>query len=191
MRVIIPYKAVLNNDLEYAVASIIKNYRPLEDIIIVGDAPRFKFDGQVIPCADTGKKEFNIYSKLKMVEGTYLFTNDDIFFLNPVTDVPNYYKGTCGEYRGGPYYSKMYSLCPPYWLDFDVHCPMVIDSGRLNWLGHMPLKSQYGNSLGLEGTFTPDFKAKTLSEVDLSRDFLSITEGLSKSIEPLLKELFS
>lgn len=191
MRVIIPYKAVLNNDLEYAVASIIKNYRPLEDIIIVGDIPRFKFDGQVIPCKDTGQKEFNIYRKLKMVEGTYLFTNDDIFFLNPVSDVPNYYKGTCAEYQGGPYYRKMYAACPKGWLDFDVHCPMVIDSSKLHWLGHMPLKSQYGNSVGLDGTFTPDFKVKILSEVDLSRDFLSITEGLSKGIEPLLKELFT
>ncbi len=191
MRVVIPYRWTSNSDLEYAVKSIIQNYEPLQQIIIVGDHPKFRFDGQVIPCKDAYHKERNIYEKLKRVKGEYLFTNDDIFFMRKVSQVPNYYKGVCGDYgRQSPYYKKLYSACPPDWLDFDVHCPMVLDSDQLQWLGDMPLKSQYGNSVGLQGVFTEDFKVRTLNEVNLDRDFMSITEGMSKAAIPLLKRLF-
>ena len=191
MRVVIPYRWTSNSDLEYAVKSIILNYEPLQQIIIVGDTPKFAFDGQVIPCPDPHHKERNIYEKLKRVKGEYLFTNDDIFFLRKINAVPDYYKGYCSEYgRQSPYYKKLYAACPEGWLDFDVHCPMVIDSDRLQWLGDMPLKSQYGNSVGLKGVFTEDFKIRTLQDVNLDRDFMSIHTGISKVITPLLKRLF-
>lgn len=191
MRVVIPYKRDRNNDLLYAVKSIEKNYVPLTEIIIVGDPPPFKFDGQVIPAKDDSHKEYNIFKKLKMVPGEVLFTNDDIFFINKIMEVPNYYKGLCSDrVKEAPYYKRMYANCPPGWLDFDVHCPMVINTDNFEWLGRMPMKSQYGNQVGLQGTFTQDFKAKTLEEIDLTRDFLSITGPLSRFAEPLLREMF-
>jgi hypothetical protein len=192
MRVVIPYRYSSNNDLELAVKSIIRNYKPLQEIIIVGDQPKFKFDGQVILCKDTDKKERNIFNKLKRVPGEVLFTNDDIFFLKEISDVPNYYKGLCSEYSApGPQYQRMYKNCPAGWLDFDVHCPMVINTDIFRWLGDMPMKSQYGNSVGLVGTFTQDFKARAISEINWDREFLSITEGISKKIEPLLRDFLS
>lgn len=192
MNVVIPYMRVPNNDLLYAIKSIEKNYEPLQEIIIVGDEPNFRCDWRVIPFKDGKDKEYSIYKKLKQVLGEVLFTNDDIFFLKKVSDIPNYYKGLCGDNKNeSPYYRKMYARCPPEWLDFDVHCPMVINTYHFDWLWNMPLKSQYGNGAYLEGTFTKDFKIKTLDEVDLTRAFMSITDPLSRSIEPLLQELFT
>ena len=192
MRVVIPYKRDRNKDLLYAVRSIEKNYELLTGIIIVGDEPDFKFDGEFIKAKDQQDKEFSIFSKLKLVPGEVLFTNDDIFFLNKVSEIPNYYKGLCSDRvkNEAPYYKRMYRNCPVGWLDFDVHCPMVIDTDRFEWFGRMPMKSQYGNSMRLPGTFTEDFKVKTLEEIDLTRDFLSITSHLSRFVEPLLIKLF-
>lgn len=194
MRVVIPYKREPNNDLLYAIKSIEKNYRPLQEIIIVGDQPEFKFDGQVIHCHDGYDKESNIFKKLKCVPGEVLFTNDDIFFLQPVNDIPNYYRGLCSERTGeGPYYRRMYDNCPPGWLDFDVHCPMVINTDVFEWLGRMPMKSQYGNTHTdiQQAVLTKDFKIKTLEEFDGSRQFLSISHQLSRYVEPLLRDLFT
>lgn len=191
MRVVIPYKREPNNDLLYAILSIQKNYEPLQEIIVVGDQPAFKFDGTVIHCHDQRDKEYSIFNKLKRVPGEVLFTNDDIFFLNKVNEVPNYYRGLCSDRKAdSPYYRRMYAKCPAGWLDYDVHCPMVINTDNFKWGGAMPMKSQYGNTAGVTGTLTTDFKAKTLEEIDLSRQFLSITNQLSRFVEPLLRKLF-
>lgn len=172
MRVVIPYKRVANNDLFWAIKSIEQNYEQLEHIIVVGDRPSFEFNGEFIPCGEHKDKEYSIFNKLKQVHGQVLFTNDDIFFLNRINDVPNYYLGLCGEKgHNAPYYKNLYSRCPPHWLDFDAHCPMVIDTDIFEWKAGMPLKSQYGNTHHLTGVLTKDFKVKTLEEVDLTRPF--------------------
>lgn len=193
MRVVIPYRHVNNKDLFFAIQSIKKNYLPLEEIIIVGDRPDFTDGYQYIPAKDKQDKEFSIYSKLKRVKGEVLFTNDDIFFMNPMSDIPNYYKGLCGDRTKAeaPYYRRMYARCPPSWLDYDVHCPMVINTDNFEWKHGMPLKSQYGNTAGLVGTLTRDFKVKTLQEIDKTRPFLSITDQISRYVAPLLQELFT
>lgn len=194
MRVVIPYKREKNKDLFYAVKSIEKNYLPLQEIIIVGDDPPFPFHGQVIHCHDGYDKESNIFKKLKRVPGEVLFTNDDIFFMQPVSDIPNYYRGYCKDRtRDAPYYKRMYSKCPPDWLDFDVHCPMVINTDVFEWLGGMPMKSQYGNTHTdiTKAVLVADFKVKTIEEIDRSRPFLSISNNLGKYIEPMLRDMFT
>lgn len=192
MRVVIPYKRVENNDLYWAIRSIIVNYEPLEKIIIVGDRPSFQGDYEYLPCGEHRDKEYSIYNKLKQVEGEVLFSNDDIFFMNRIHDIPNYYIGLCGEKKNtSPYYRRMYAKCPPHWLDYDTHCPMVMNTDFFPWRTGMPLKSQYGNTMGVHGVLTEDFKVKTIEEIDRSRPFLSIPEPLSRFVEPLLRELFA
>lgn len=192
MRVVIPYRHVNNNDLFYAIKSTEKNYLDLEEIIVVGDKPPFADGYTHIPCKDHRDKEFSIYQKLMKVHGEVLFTNDDIFFMNPVQHIPNYHKGLCSERKpSSPYYNRMYKKCPPHWLDFDVHCPMIINTDEFDWQWGMPLKSQYANSRGLIGTLTKDFKVNTIEEIDLTRQFLSITDPLSKHVEPLLRRIFA
>lgn len=194
MRVVIPYKREKNNDLFWAVKSIEKNYELLDEIIIVGDTPSFKFDGQVIPFKDGHDKESNIFRKLKVVPGEVLFTNDDIFFMQRVRDIPNYFKGFCSERkREAPYYRKMYERCPVGWLDYDVHCPMVINTDVFEWLGQMPMKSQYGNTHTDPGeaVFTRDFKIKTLEDFNPDWPFLSISHQLSRYVEPLLRDILT
>jgi len=193
MRVVIPYKKVPNNDLYWAIRSIIINYEPLEKIIVVGDKPDFAGDYEYIPCPEQRDKEFSIYHKLRQVDGPVLFSNDDIFFMNRVHDIPNYYLGTCGEKKGpmSPYYKRMYDKCPPTWLDFDAHCPMVINTTFFMWRQGMPLKSQYGNMFNVPGVLVEDFKIKTVEDIDRTRPFLSTPEPLSRFVEPLLRELFA
>lgn len=189
MVVVIPYKEVGNKDLYYSVKLIEKFYKPLEDIVIIGDKPLW-YKGSYIPCKDEKDKEYSIYKKLKMFRGECLFTNDDIFFLREIENIPNYYKGFCKDAKPtSKYYLNMYQNCPLDWLDFDVHCPMVLNTRRLKWMGQMPLKSQYGNRNNLEGTFTKDFKIRSLEELDLNRDFLSTTNKLSPLIESHLETL--
>lgn len=191
MRVVIPYKRTKNNDLFWAIQSIQKNYLDLSEIIVVGDKPVWDGGYTFIPCKDHLDKEFSIYNKLSKVPGEVLFTNDDIFFLNPIREIPNYYKGICGDRisKGSSYYRRMYKRCNPQWLDFDVHCPMIINTDTFQWRHGMPLKSQYGNTHDLKGTFTRDFKVKTLEEIDLTRAFLSITDPLSRLVEPILRKV--
>lgn len=194
VRVVIPYRREPNNDLLYAIKSIEKNYELLQDIIIVGDDPPFKFDGWVIHCHDGHDKESNIFKKLKRVPGEVLFTNDDIFFMQPVREVPNFYRGLCSDRNNeSPYYRNMYNRCPPGWLDFDVHCPMVINTDIFKWVGQMPMKSQYGNTCTdiQQAVLVKDFKIKTLEEFDRARQFLSISNQLSRYVEPILRDIFT
>lgn len=192
MRVVIPYRHANNNDLYYAIRSIQKNYALLDEIIVVGDRPPFDFDGTFIDFRDHRDKEYSIYRKLMQVKGEVLFSNDDIFFMQPVSHIPDYYKGLCGERKpSSPYYNRMYKKCSYSWKDFDCHCPMVIDTDSFTWTWGQPLKTQYGNNHGLIGEFTKDFKVNTIEEIDVSRQFLSINEPLSKYVEPLLKKLFT
>lgn len=190
MKVVIPYRKAPNHDLFFAVKSIEKFYSELEDIVIVGDKPTFPFNGLHIPAKDSGDKEYSIYNKVKMVPGEILFTNDDIYFLKPMSDIPNYYKGLCSEVKHkDQYYARMYRNCPIGWKDFDVHCPMVINTDKLAWLGQMPLKSQYGNSTNIEGVLIKDFKIRKIEQLDLTREFVSTTDHLSRSMYNILEDI--
>ena len=137
MRVVIPYKDVGNRDIVYAVRSVLRHYRPCNEIIIVGDDPRlpprihesitWRWQYQT----DVPDKENSIYLKLKAVPGTVLFMNDDHFFLRDMDDVPNFCRGRCGDYRAaGPSYNRLYRNTDPDWWDFDLPCPMLIDTDR-------------------------------------------------------------
>lgn len=163
MKLVIPYRLDPNNgyELRYAIRSMVKHFKPLSGVVLVGDCPKW-FTGEHILCADIeGRKEYSIYNKLKQVKGIVLYGNDDFFALQDFsTDLPNYYKGLCSEYRGyDKKYKDLYNACPAGWLDFDCHCPMIIDTDKFNWLAaDMPIKSIYGNTNNLPGIRITDVK---------------------------------
>src|SRR5574339_852409 len=132
MTALIPYKHDPHNGLElrYAIRSLVKHFKPLTDITVIGDLPGW-YLGKHIFHPDTPKrKEYSIYSKLMQVQDKVLYTNDDFFALKDFDEsLPNYYSGTCGSKRPiDRTYRELYRNAPSEWLNFDIHCPMIIDT---------------------------------------------------------------
>lgn len=160
MIAVYPYKRDAHDGLElrYSIRSLCRFFRPLTDIIVVGDIPWW-YKGKHIPYRDNSHKERNIYNKLNQVQDTVLFMNDDYYFLKPVEHMPFYYKGVVTDrYNAPSYYRDMYKRCPNTWKDFDGHWPMVVDTRQFEWLGDMPIKTQYCNQNYIEGTLCSDLK---------------------------------
>lgn len=154
---------------------MVKHFKPLSGVVIVGDKPTW-FTGTHIPYQTDPPKERNIYNKLKQVTGTVLYSNDDFFALQDFDEkLPNHYKGLCSEHKThDKKYKELYNACPAGWLDFDCHCPMIIDTTKFNWLAaDMPIKSVYGNTNKLTGTKYVDMKVRDGNYDLQGRDFFS------------------
>lgn len=167
---------------------MVKHFKPLSGVVLIGDKPDW-YCGEHIPAADIeGRKEYSIYNKLMQVKGTVLYSNDDMYALKDFsTDLPNYYKGLCSEHRThDKKYKDLYNACPAGWLDFDCHCPMIIDTTKFKWLAaDMPIKSVYGNTNNLPATKFTDMKIRGDWPDLTGRDFFSThdTADLSKLAE--------
>lgn len=164
MNCVIPYRYEKDHgaELRYAIRSLVKHFKPLEEIILVGDSPDW-FNGMVIPFNDIdGRKEFSIYSKLMQVKGNVLYSNDDYFLLQDFDEsFPNYYENTCGNNRNvDKTYRTLYRACPADWIDFDIHCPMIIDTTKFYWDIDRPIKTYYANQNKLPGTRYADCKIR-------------------------------
>lgn len=165
MKVVIPYRDDRNDgaELRYAIRSMVKHFTCMSGVVLVGDRPSW-YIGEHIQMSDVpGRKEFSIYSKLKAVNGVVLYSNDDFFALKDFDDtLPYYFSGICGSYRGGDRtYRDMYKACPPEWLNFDIHVPMVINTELFEWSSaDRPIKTQYANSNNLPGTQLDDLKLR-------------------------------
>jgi len=165
MKAVIPYKHDLHNgiELKYAIRSLVKHFKPLSGIIIIGDLPGW-YSGEHIFYPDTPKrKEYSIYTKLMQVQDNVLYTNDDYFALQDFDEsLPNFYDIKCGDkHPVDRTYRDLYRNCPSEWLNFDIHCPMIIDT-RLysNYPIDWPIKSGYANQLKLQGTYMKDSKLR-------------------------------
>src|SRR5574339_1299453 len=125
MTALIPYKHDPHNGLElrYAIRSLVKHFKPLTDITVIGDLPGW-YLGKHIFHPDTPKrKEYSIYSKLMQVQDRVLYTNDDFFALKDFDEsLPNYYSGTCGSKVGAEDFNGFETISNLHWL-----IPMCID----------------------------------------------------------------
>lgn len=201
MIAVIPYRYDRDhgNELKFAIRSLVKYFKSLSEIIIVGDAPDW-YTGQHIYLPDVDKrKEYSIYSKLVQVQSTVCYSNDDYFALQPFdVDLRNYYRGLCRNTRpADKVYRELYGNCPGEWMDFDVHTPMIIDTTKFEWGIDRPIKTYYANQNKLKGTHLVDCKlrgTKTYDEIKYSianRPFFSI-DGNSKigGMPEILNELY-
>lgn len=202
MNCVIPYRYDKDHgeELRYAIRSLEKHFKPLNEVILVGDSPDW-FNGTVIPFVDIeGRKEFSIYSKLMQVTGKVLYSNDDYFLLQDFDEsFPNYYECTCGERRPvDKTYKRLYQACPAEWKDFDIHCPMIIDTTMFQeWEIDRPIKSYYANKNNLPGTRYADCKLRgeyqyeSLKYIIKDRPFFS-THGNIKlgGLPRLMQELY-
>lgn len=202
MNCVIPYRNDKDHgeELRYAIRSLVKHFKPLEEIILVGDSPEW-FNGTVIPFLDIeGRKEFSIYSKLMQVLDTVLYSNDDFFLLQDFDEsFPNFYEVKCGQRRPtDKLYRLLYDACPPDWLDFDIHCPMIIDTTKFTtWGIDRPIKTYYGNANNLQGTRYADCKLRGQYEYDSlkyiikDRPFFSTHGNIKLGALPrLMQELY-
>lgn len=173
MIAVIPYRLPKHgsDELRFAIRSLVKHFRPLEDIIIVGHPPLW-YTGKYIPMTDVpGRKEFSIYRKLMAcgISAQVLYTNDDYYALEDFDEtLPAYYWGTCGSKRPADrVYRRLYGNCPGEWLNFDIHTPMVIDTSRFtDWPIDRPIKTAYAYAAGLIGVALPDCKIRGNPEVE-------------------------
>jgi len=184
MRLVIPYRLSGEGlELRYAIRSMVKHFKPLSGVLIIGDKPEW-YRGDHIARADLkGEKEKSMMLKvLAAPDPVFLYSNDDFFAAADFgPDLPNYYDVPCEELairHPQADYRKMYFNCGPAWLNYDIHTPMIMQKARfITQYSRMdeqtPIKTTYAN--GLTGAaYLCDMKIRgehTAAElVDLTRD---------------------
>lgn len=166
MNLVIPYQDDGKDgfELRYAIRSMGKHFKRLNSAILVSDTCPSWYAGEFISYGNpTKRKEFNIYSKLTQVTGTVLYSNDDYYALSDFgAGLPNYYEGYCREKKPvDREYKDLYANCPGEWFNYDIHCPMIIDTDRFrDWPIDRPIKTAYANTNKLPGTYLTDCKIR-------------------------------
>lgn len=162
MIVAIPYKLDPQNGLElrYAIRSMYQHFLRMTGVILIGDKPDW-YKGEYINyhnATDHRRKEQNMIEKVALMEGDFLYTNDDFYLLKTVSELPNYYqlenKSTSSVYK------QMYRNMPEGWKDFDVHTPMMMNGEKFreSIQPGLPIKSMYANYHNLTGVLYEDLK---------------------------------
>lgn len=200
----IPYKDYRNGEeLRFAIRSIVKNIKFVNEIVLIGDKPDW-YTGLHIPCEDhEGRKEFSIYYKLMQItmitDKPVFYSNDDYYYLKPFTNFPNYYNGTCGGHRSlDRTYRELYNNCQPDWKNFDVHTGMIINPKKFTWEIDRPIKTYYANQNNLEGEQMSDCKIRgdqIYSDIKYMIEgrgwFSSHSNAHYEGMNKMLSELFS
>ena len=150
---------------------MVKYFKDMDGLILVGDRPAW-FKGFHLQHSDIDKrKEYSVYKKLLTAkqyiypETKLLLCHDDIFALQPFDSfLPNYYRGTCKEaiqWTKERRFKDMLLSCPPDWLHFEVHAPMVIDTSLIeDEDSDFLLKTTYANRNHLPGIDIADCKLR-------------------------------
>lgn len=173
MRVVTPYRQTADDGTElcYAIRSMVKHFKPLSGVLVIGDRPTW-YTGDHIPCADLkGEKERSMQLKvLQAPDGVFIYTNDDYFSNSDFSfDIPHYFDTTCrdmAEKHPIDSYRKMYNNCLPHWLNYDIHTPMLVHKKEFKEAyekmdAQTPIKTTYGNSIGVYGIeYLADCKIK-------------------------------
>lgn len=204
-----------NQDLElvYSLRSIEKNLTDYRNIIIVGDLPTFVNPETVIhiPFKDTPSKQANIKNKIlaafEVSTDQILFTNDDIFLLQPFSapSYPYYYEGDLKDTSEKAARHFAYNELKEQNLPtkhFDIHAPIIykkdlfIEAMR-HFSDNSSIKSKYANYWSIEGAEIKDLKisshlrARTIKQAIKDRAFFSIGDfGMNADMKMVLSELF-
>lgn len=184
MRLVIPYKYDADSvELRYAIRSIVKHFKPLTGVLLIGDKPEW-YCGDHIPMADImwpdqpGRiwKERSMQLKIAACpDEAFLYSNNDYFALQDFTITPYYYDVTCREMAQKHIvttYKDMYEQCNPDWKNFDVHTPLIMMRDKFHqsfqdmiskdcqW----PIKTTYAHDF--EGTYLTDIKIRNSHTVE-------------------------
>lgn len=209
MRLVIPYRlAGEGTELLYAIRSMVKHFKPLSGVLLIGDRPEW-YQGDHLPAADLkGEKEKSMQRKIALCpDPVFLYSNDDYFALRDFDEtLPNYCGAKCYEMAARHdigSYRQMYQNCPPGWLNYDVHTPMIMRKVQFRYnLAKMtdqtPIKTTYmGGWLQGRTQWLYDMKIKekySLSELHFmikDRPFFSTHEAaLNDDLLALFRELY-
>lgn len=166
-----------NIELKYALRSIEKNLKGVENIIIVGEKPSFLSEEIIhIPLKDVGRKQLSIKRKIEAAikdprcTDTFLFSNDDIFFLQNIRadKFPWYYSGDLkdvSEKGAKPLLKRLKALSLPT-KQFDIHFPCLYEKqgfkeamAAFDWINEdYVIKSLYANYHKIKGREAKDLK---------------------------------
>lgn len=207
MTVFYPYSKTKDDGLElkYSIRSMVKYFKDFDGIILVGDRPSW-FKGFHLQHSDIEKrKEYSVYRKLmsaySIEQEPMLLCHDDCYALQPFGfDMPNYYRGTCAEAITRTVerrFKDMFAACLPNWLNFEIHCPMVIDPSRIaNEDRDFLLKTTYANRLKLPGTDIADCKIRAhlyRNEIEREiegRPFFSTHDNVKGDMLEIMNDLY-
>ena len=171
-------------DLIYTLRSIEKHLKNYGTIYIVGKVPKSIKNVVEIPFKELRNEDYrqsNIVNKTifcleQIKENNILFFNDEHFLLTDFNALtfPNYQDGEIEPVHGNDYrytqqktlmYLKEHNLPT---VNFDVHTPIIYNKEKFlsifkdlkfDRFGYC-IKSIYGNSLGLKGTYMDDCKIR-------------------------------
>jgi len=207
MTVFYPYTQTKDDgtELKYSIRSMVKYFKDFDGIILVGDRPSW-FKGFHLQHSDIEKrKEYSVYRKLmsaySIEREPMLLCHDDVFALQAFdSNLPNYYRGTCHEAITRTVerrFKDMFAACLPNWLNFEIHCPMVIDPAKIRDEDRdFLLKTTYANRLKLPGTDIADCKLRgnlvrgEIYQAIKDRPFFSTADNATRDILEVLNELY-
>lgn len=143
-----------NIELRYALRSVEMYLTGVSSITIIGYKPSWLRNVTHIPhdaAINTEWKEKNIYDKLCLMRGKFLYMNDDHFLLHQYNarKFPYYYEGTLADKLNKTFVRNVYRKTientmqiEPHKPFFDIHCPIIIDTD------YFCMKADWNNKFG-------------------------------------------
>lgn len=180
MDVVLPVRSGANEELRFALRSL-RNY-PHEYVWIFGDKPDWVTNIRFVETPQDGNKHRNVNTAIRLacehpdVSDPYVLANDDMYFMEPTTEIPVYNLGTIrdvaaayqrqginSDYVQGMIRTAQHLEALGYRdpLSFETHTPIVVHKRiMLDALNHGPYqrRSVYGNLAGLTGDTIRDVK---------------------------------
>jgi hypothetical protein len=210
-----------DNELRYCLRSIEKNLTGYRDIYIVGAKRKWLQEVKYIDAKeDYTRKERCIFQKIILacehpeVSDSFLFTNDDIFILQPTdASLVKYWMNrdlrylmviSDGTYRNTVSNTFHFLNKGSHPLaNYDIHVPIVYDKNRfldllaVDWRRDHVIKSLYCNLNKVTGEPMRDLKfVKTMRKEDIykaieGRQFFSVNDHcLNQAMFDVLAELY-
>lgn len=214
MKVVIPLieSTQDNIELRYCLRSIEKHLTGCEAVIIIGYKPNWLTGITYMPYkpATTDEwKEKNIYDKLSLIKGRFLYFNDDHFLLTDfkARNFPHYYSGTLAGKLNSINPRNVYKhtinntikLIGKDAKFFGLHCPVIlngIDKPVLDWNKHYGycLRSIYTVELATEIVdlkLTANFDKQQIYKLLQGREFFSTNESaMNATMLEVMQELY-
>ena len=214
MDLVIPLNNKSNDkdlELKYALRSIEKNMPFVRNLVLVGWRPNW-LHGDIIhiPCEDMYKnnklKNQNILQKIliacadEKLSDNFIFTNDDIFVLQEVTELPNYFHGTLNgyitdgkshykPYRDAIFASERYLIERNlHTLHYDIHTPIIYNKHKFTEIfkdikHEVVIKSIYGNTVNknyvslVDNKIFKHYNPEEIIEQNKDQKFLSVNDN--------------
>lgn len=218
--IVIPYIKSKSDELRYCLRSL-KNI-PHRNVFICGDKSDFISDKVIyLPRESRGMTpqldcELNLRLALEdeRLSEDFIYMNDDMYFLKPITKIHNYQNGTIKDliksrpqrifmsYNNHLLNTARYLNNFDNPLSFELHIPMMMNkSDRLGISNDiLPIlitgktllpRSIYGNSFCDVNEFRQDVKLYTENEQPTDKVFLSTIErSFNSTAGSILKEMF-